>query len=189
MRVGKRKIQALPCIIFVCIISFLFGTGMISLWQENLFFQKNILNVDFLREISNVYIDKRALFFLCLKERLGAFFIMLLMSSTIWNIAFVFSYFMLHGFAIGCVVEILIIRYGWKGVTIYLSAVLPQCILYAIGYLILGCWCMNREKTETKEKLVERKLVSIFIAFVINLLGIYIESVFSLKIFSMILNV
>ena len=96
---------------------------------------------------------------------------------------------MLHGFAIGCVVEILIIRYGWKGVTIYLSAVLPQCILYAIGYLILGCWCMNREKTETKEKLVERKLVSIFIAFVINLLGIYIESVFSLKIFSMILNV
>ena len=189
MRVGKRKIQALPCIIFVCIISFLFGTGMISLWQENLFFQKNILNVDFFREISNVYIDKRALFFLCLKERLGAFFIMLLMSSTIWNIAFVFSYFMLHGFAIGCVVEILIIRYGWKGVTIYLSAVLPQCILYAIGYLILGCWCMNREKTETKEKLVERKLVSIFIAFVINLLGIYIESVFSLKIFSMILNV
>lgn len=189
MRVGKRKIQALPCIVFVCIISFLFGTGMISLWQENLFFQKNILNVDFFREISNVYIDKRALFFLCLKERLGAFFIMLLMSSTIWNIAFVFSYFMLHGFAIGCVVEILIIRYGWKGVTIYLSAVLPQCILYAIGYLILGCWCMNREKTETKEKLVERKLVSIFIAFVINLLGIYIESVFSLKIFSMILNV
>ena len=189
MRVGKRKIQALPCIVFVCIISFLFGTGLISLWQENLFFQKNILNVDFFREISNVYIDKRALFFLCLKERLGAFFIMLLMSSTIWNIAFVFSYFMLHGFAIGCVVEILIIRYGWKGVTIYLSAVLPQCILYAIGYLILGCWCMNREKTETKEKLVERKLVSIFIAFVINLLGIYIESVFSLKIFSMILNV
>ena len=189
MRVGKRKIQALPCIVFVCIISFLFGTGMISLWQENLFFQKNILNADFFREISNMYIDKRALFFLCLKERLGAFFIMLLMSSTIWNIAFVFSYFMLHGFAIGCVVEILIIRYGWKGVTIYLSAVLPQCILYAIGYLILGCWCMNREKTETKEKLVERKLVSIFIAFVINLLGIYIESVFSLKIFSMILNV
>ena len=189
MRVGKRKIQALPCIVFVCIISFLFGTGLISLWQENLFFQKNILNVDFFREISNVYIDKRALFFLCLKERLGAFFIMLLMSSTIWNIAFVLSYFMLHGFAIGCVIEILIIRYGWKGVTIYLSAVLPQCILYAIGYLILGCWCMNREKTETKEKLVERKLVSIFIAFVINLLGIYIESVFSLKIFSMILNV
>lgn len=189
MRVGKQKIKALPCIVFVCIISFLFGTGMISLWQENLFFQKNILNVDFFREISNMYIDKRALFFLCLKERLGAFFIMLLMSSTIWNIAFVLFYFMLHGFAIGCVVEILIIRYGWNGVAIYLFTVLPQCILYVIGYLILGCWCLNREKAESKDNLAERKLGMIFVAFIINLLGIYIESVFSLKIFSVFLNV
>ena len=189
MRVGKQKIPSLPCIIFVCMFSFILGTTMVSIWQENIFFQKNIFNVEFLREISNVYIDKRALFFLCLKERLGAFFIMFLVSSTIWNIVFVFSYFMLHGFAIGCVVEVLIIRYGWSGVTIYLSAVLPYYILYAIGYLILGCWCLNREKTETKDNLSERKLGMIFIAFFINLLGIYIESAFSLKIFSVILNV
>ena len=189
MRVGKQKIPSLPCIIFVCMFSFILGTTMVSIWQENIFFQKNIFNVEFLREISNVYIDKRALFFLCLKERLGAFFIMFLVSSTIWNIVFVFSYFMLHGFAIGCVVEVLIIRYGWNGVIIYLSAVLPQFILYTIGYLILGCWCLNREKTETKDNLSERKLGMIFIAFFINLLGIYIESAFSLKIFSVILNV
>ena len=189
MRVGKQKIPALPCIIFVFIISFLFGIGMISLCQENIFFQNNVLNVDFLREINNVYIDKRALFFLCLKERLGAFFIMMLMSSTIWNTIFVFSYLMLHGLATGCVVEVLIIRYGWSGVTIYLSAVLPYYILYAIGYLILGCWCLNREKIETKENIGERKLTTVFIAFFIILLGIYIESVFSLKIFSVILNV
>ena len=138
MRVGKQKIPSLPCIIFVCMFSFILGTTMVSIWQENIFFQKNIFNVEFLREISNVYIDKRALFFLCLKERLGAFFILFLVSSTIWNIVFEFSYFMLHGFAIGCVVEVLIIRYGWNGVIIYLSAVLPQCILYTIGYLILG---------------------------------------------------
>ena len=143
MKIRDKKIPSLLCIIIVCIVGFLLGVLTVSLWQDNLFFKKEILNIDFIHEIHNVYIDKRALFFLCLRKRLRAFFVLIVMSVSTWNIIFVLSFFAFQGWAVGAIFEVWIIRYGWKGLVIYLATIVPPGILYMWGYFMLGCWCLN----------------------------------------------
>ena len=189
MSFNVKKSLSIPFIVFVSMIGFMLGIMMISLWQDNLFFQEQILNADFIGEINNIYVDKRALFFLCLKKRLCAFFIMLLLSTSVWNITFVLSFFVFQGFAVGSIVEILIIRYGWQGLVLYFSMVFPQCICYLLGYFILGYWCLYREKERKQSDLDKVSMGKVLVAFSLNLLGIYIESVFSLKIFSLFFDV
>ena len=72
---------------------------------------------------------------------------------------------------------------------IYFSSVFPQCMFYIWGYLLIGCWCLNRDKSGTQMTFAQKRLEIIFIAFVVIILGIYVESAFSLKIFSVILDV
>ena len=189
MEVEKKKLSPFTCILFVGILGFLVGTAMVSLWQENLFFKDNILDSDFIYEIGNLYVDKRALFFLCLKKRLRAFFILILMSSSVWNWGVVLFFFSFHGFAVGSMMELLIIRYGWQGVMLYFSAIFPQSIFYIIGYLILGCWCLNMGMGSTKRCFADMNWGIVLCSLVINLVGIYVESEFSVKIFSMFLDV
>ena len=189
MNFNVKKILSLPFIVLMGAIGFLLGVMMISLWQNNLFFQEQVLSSDFIYEINNLYVDKRALFFLCLKKRLCAFFIMLLLSTTIWNVAFVLLFFVFQGFAIGSIVEILMIRYGWQGFAIYFLMVFPQCLCYLWGYFMLGQWCLNKEKNRNQRGMEPVGLGRVLVAFCINLLGIFIESVFSLKIFSFIFRI
>lgn len=189
MKAGIRKIPSLPCIVFLCIFGFLTGVCLISLWEENIYFRENILDIDFIHEMNNVYVDKRALFFLCMEKRLRAFFILIVMSASMWNGVIVFSFFAFSGFAAGSIIELLVIRYGWEGVTLYFSAVFPHGILYLLGYLLIGCWCLNREKERIQNAVSDKKLGILFMAFLIILLGIYLESTFSVKIFSIIFDV
>lgn len=189
MNFNVKKILSLPFIVLMGAIGFLLGVMMISLWQNNLFFQEQVLSSDFIYEINNLYVDKRALFFLCLKKRLCAFFIMLLLSTTIWNVAFVLLFFAFQGFAIGSIVEVLVIRYGWQGFGMYFLMVFPQCLCYLCGYFILGHWCLNKGKNRNQRDLDKIGMGRVLVAFCINLLGIFIESAFSLKLFSVIFNV
>ena len=189
MEVEKKKLSPFTYISFISILGFLLGSAMVSLWQDNLLFQKNVLTPDFIYEISNLYVDKRALFFLCLKKRLRAFFVLILVSSSMWKWGIVLCFFGFHGFAVGSMVELLIIRYGWQGIILYFSATFPQNVFYVLGYSILGCWCLGGGKRSTKRIFADRKLGIVFCALVINLIGIYVESEFSVKIFSMIFDV
>ena len=189
MNFNVNKILSMPFLVFVGMIGFLLGIMMISLWQDNIFFQEQVLNADFIFEINNLYVDKRALFFLCLRKRLSAFFIMLLLSTSAWNVAIVLSFFVFQGFAVGSIVEVLIIQYGCQGIMLYFSTVFPQCICYSCGYFMLGYWCLNRGNHRSQMDLNKMGFRKVFIAFVVNLLGIYLESVFSLKIFSIFFNV
>lgn len=184
MEAEKRKLSPFTCISFISIFGFMLGTVMVSLWQDNLFFQNCILDSDFIHEIGNLYVDKRALFFLCLEKRLRAFFVMILMSSSVWNWGTVLFFFFFHGFAVGSMVELMIIRYGWQGIMLYFSAIFPQSIFYILGYLILGCWCLRRGKRTFADMNWGLVLCALFI----NLIGIYMESEFSVKIFSTILD-
>ena len=185
MKIGNKKIPSLPCISVICTVGFLLGIVMLSLWQDNLFFQNEILNIDFINEMNHVYVDKRALFFLCMRKRLRAFFVLTIMSVSVWNLSIVLSFFAFQGFAVGAIMELLVIRYGGKGFIVYLASVFPHGILYLWGYFILGCWCLNAKTREADDK----KKGVLLASFMIILGGIYLESMFSLKIFLMILDV
>ena len=166
------------------------GVLTIALWQENWLVSEKILEQDFICRINEFCIDKRALFFLCLEKRLGAFFLLFLLafsSVNVWaNIFFSF----LNGLYMGSIIELMSMRYGIQGILMYMLLVLPHGFFYTVGYLKLGCWCLKIEKSiyeelrkkEAKVRYFKNK-GSLIAALVWVLLGVVLESYVNLKIF------
>ena len=188
-RIGER-ISPLLLILIVSILGFVTGIFMVALWQENWLVTNGILNQDFMHKIDELMIDKRALFFLCIEKRLGAFFLLFLLAFSSVNVFVNVLFFVFHGLYIGSMVELLVIRYGLQGSLMYASLVLPQGIFYVIGYLLLGYWCLSAERmTSGVNRKKEEKLKGIMKkgcllkAFVFVFIGIILESYVNLKIF------
>ncbi|MBR5596549.1 MAG: stage II sporulation protein M [Lachnospiraceae bacterium] len=196
MTFGKIKIPSIVVVFLIIFLGFFSGVLTISLWQENWLLQNNIMAQDFVEMMKSLNVDKRALFFLCLWKRLRAFFVVFLLSFSSLNIISVLSYMGFCGFTIGSIVELLIIRYGFKGIVLYLAFVFPQGLFYGLAALILGCWCLNSEtgmkggrnkKVEKIRQFKEKKylLLVVFLIF----LGAYLESNINKKIFLMFFDV
>lgn len=188
----KIRIEIPPIILitFVVFVGFIAGVLSIALWKENWLISEGILNSEFISDITELKIDKRALFFLCLGKRMRAFFLLFLLSFSSVNSWVNFAFFLLSGFFAGSVVEILTIRYGMQGIAMYFTMIFPQGLCYILGFLILGCWCLKRESIE--RSLRERKIQkirkienkkAIIISCVLILVGIIIESYINPKIF------
>ena len=190
----KRRINRVPAILLLFIIvvlGFITGVLTIALWQENWLVQEEILNKEFIFKINELNIDKRALFFLCLGKRLRAFFILFLLAFSTVNIFVNIIFFSLNGLYIGSVMELFAIRYGMQGIIMYLSLVLPHGIFYVIGFMILGCWCLNLEKntlTALNRKIEKLKRIKdigrIAIAMIFILIGVILESYINMDFFS-----
>ena len=186
----KGKISPILLILIISILGFITGIFTIVLWQENWLITDGILNQDFIYKIEELTIDKRALFFLCMEKRLRAFFLLFLLVFSTVNVFANVLFFFLSSLYIGSVIELLTIRYGMQGILMYVSLVLPQGVFYILGYLMLGCWCLNMEKNEEgkiqKKKDKVRNVSDkgrLFTAFIFVFIGIMLESYANLEIF------
>ena len=189
----KENANKIPAVIYILLISgvgFIIGVLTIGLKQENWLISGDILEQDFIYRIKELSIDKRALFFLCLGKRLRAFFILFLLAFSSVNRFSNVLFFILYGWYVGSIIELFAVRYGWQGIMMYLSLVLPQGILYVLGFVILGCWCWNLENMVAKtvnQKVEKVKKINgisrIIIAFLFVFVGCVLESYISLEIF------
>ena len=196
MTIGKLKIPSITVVLITSCVGFLTGVFVIALWQGNWLMQNNIMEPDFLEMVKNLNIDKRALFFLCLGKRLRAFFLLVLLSFSSLNIVCVLAYFGFCGFSIGSVLEVLIIRYGFQGVCLFFTFVLPQGVLYVLSAFIVGCWCLNSEnsvKGQRNKKIQKichcKKKKLLILSLLMIFMGAYLESNINKKIFLMFFNI
>lgn len=183
MKKTEIKIPSLILIAVISIVGFMFGVFTIALWQENWLVNQGILNREFIYQINNLKIDKRALFFLCFGKRLRAFFVLFLLTFSSVNRFSNLVFFGLNGFYVGSIMELFTVRYGMQGIIMYLSLVLPHGIFYVIGFVILGCWCLNMEKGgysgvyKRKEKVKSiKKKGALIISLIMILFGAILES-------------
>jgi len=186
----KDKISPIIFILFLSILGFISGILTIAFWQENWLICDGVLGQEFVYQIEDLNINKRALFFLCMEKRLRAFFILFLLAFSTVNVFSNITFFFLHGLYIGSVMELFTIRYGIQGILVYLSMILPQGIFYIPGFLSLGCWCLNMEKIQgnvsekkigkLRKNMDKRRLG---VAFMLVLTGILLESFVNSKIF------
>lgn len=186
----RGRFSPILLILIISILGFVLGVLSIALCQENWLITDGILNQDYIYKIEKLTIDKRALFFLCMEKRLRAFFLLFLLAFSTVNIFANVLFFFLSSLYVGSVIELLTIQYGMQGIWMYLVLVLPQGIFYVLGYLTLGCWCLNMEKsgdgkTQKKKDKVQNfkgkgKLIT---AFVFVFIGIMLESYVNSEIF------
>lgn len=186
----QNKIPSIIWIIALSVLGFVIGTLTIALRQENWLIHEGILNQEFICNIESISIDKRALFFLCLGRRIRAFFLLLLLSFSSVNIFMNCVFFLINGFYTGSILELFAIRYGMQGIGMYFTMVFPQGICYALGFGILGCWCLNQEKIQgnvQNKKIGKLKNIRsgkvLIMSFFMILIGIILESYINPKIF------
>lgn len=186
----RTRIPSILILSILCFLGFLAGALTVAFWQENWLIGEGILNRDFIFEVERVKIDKRAVFFLCLGRRMRAFFLLFLLAFSSVNLLVTFSFFLLSGFCVGSIMEVLAIRFGMQGIAMYFTMVFPQGLFYALGFLVLGCWCLNQEGREGKQinrkmekvRIIRNKKV-VVVSFIMILLGIIVESYINPKIF------
>ena len=186
----RNSITPIIWILALSSLGFVMGTLTIAVGQENWLIKEGILNQEFISNTELLIIDKRALFFLCLGRRIRAFFLLLLLSFSSVNIFFNSFFFLISGIYTGSIMELFSIRYGMQGIGMYFTMIFPQGIFYVLGFWILGCWCLNQEKLQSNTKNKKLKKLrniknkrSVFIAFLLVLIGIILESYVNPKIF------
>lgn len=185
-----NKIRPIVFIVFFIVLGFITGVIWIALWKENRFLSEGILDEKFIRNVEEMVIDKRAMFILCLGEKMRSFVLLFLLSFSSVNFWVTNLFFLISGVAIGSIVEVLIIRYGMQGILMYLTMIIPQGLFYGLGFILLGCWCLQNERNDSslRNKKVQKiknlkKSKAIFASFFLLLIGVFLESYVNPKIF------
>ena len=122
------------------------GIVWVSLGREGWLLAALQLEPDFLWKIEQISVDKRALFFLTAGKRLRAFFLLWILSYSLFRRVGTLGYFLYGGLCAGCVMELLIIKYGIKGLLFYLGLIFPQALFYIPGYMLMGNFCLRRAR-------------------------------------------
>lgn len=141
MNVAKkeRELKRPGLVIVVLFIAgYLAGIACVCFLQEIWLQQWNFLGLELLQRAEHFQIERTALFFLCVRRRLGAFFLLWLMSFSSVRWLFSGGFFLSCGLAAGTVMEVLAIRYGIRGLTLSFVLILPQALCYIPAFFIIG---------------------------------------------------
>ena len=186
----KYRIPPILLLLILCGVGFFTGVFSMALRKGNFLVNDNVLGQEFMYQMADLRIDKRALFFLCFWKRMRAFFLLFLLAFSSVNLFTNAVFFLLNGLYIGSVMELFSMRYGLQGILMYLSFVLPQGVFYAMGFLSLGCWCLRLEWSQhgfADKKIGKIKTglnkKTVFMAFLLILIGVLLESFINSKIF------
>ncbi|MGL5259987.1 MAG: hypothetical protein ACRC7V_07755 [Lachnospiraceae bacterium] len=107
---------------------------LLCVYYDEFKLQGYFLEPYFFQNIQNIKEDKRALTLLCIKERIGALFLIFFLSKKIWLRKIIYIYLLLFGVVLGILFEIYIIQFGMYGVFLFLASMLPQYIFYLLFF-------------------------------------------------------
>ncbi len=84
-----------------------------------------------------------AFFYYVLKKRLGGMIILIVLSTTYLGLFLCMGTAFWFGASAGAVLTVAILRYGIKGILLYVISLFPQCIIYIPAFFLLLVWCEN----------------------------------------------
>ena len=184
------KIRPIFFILFFVVLGFIIGVMWVTFRKENWFLSEGILNEKFIRNMEEMDIDRRALFFICLGEKMRSFVLLFILSFSVVNFWIISLFFLISGIAVGSIIELLVIRYGMQGILMYLTMTIPHGLFYALGFAVLGCWCLKQEQNGTtiQNKKIQKvrnlkNCKALFFSFLFLVIGIFLESYLNPKIF------
>ncbi|MGN1314186.1 MAG: stage II sporulation protein M [Lachnospiraceae bacterium] len=164
-------------LLILFLLCFFIGLFFSSLTRESQIWDMTGLEPVYLGKIEHLSIDKGMLFFLTAGKRLRTFFLLWLLSHSVLNRPITLFSFAYWGISAGAVSELLIIKYGFKGILLYFGLVFPQTLFYMPGYLLLGNYCLKYlpPLTEKEKGGGRRKLECLLASFGLLLVGVISE--------------
>lgn len=136
-RIGnKEKREGANWLLFFS-LGFIVGVLLVNIktdyfLEDSLFFGEELLNrlsyTSFHNEQYMVYL---------LQNRIGILLFLLVAATTIFGIVIMYLYVAWFGMSLGILMAVVTMRYGGKGILIFLGAILPQEIIYIPAFLFL----------------------------------------------------
>lgn len=128
---------------------FLLGIALVYIKKGAFILQTDFLGKETIMRMKNLSFDYTALFLYCLKQR---FFL----GSTLFLAALagiggfaVLAALLWSGFSFGVVLSVLSVRYGLKGILLFLAGSFPQALLLVPAFYMLAKWCVKNGKVQT----------------------------------------
>ena len=170
-------------ILLLALAGYLLGIFWVCFRQELWIQQWDLFGLELLRKAEYLEIDKRALLFLCIRNRLGAFLLLCILSGSILRWQAVSLFFLLGGVFTGSLMEVLAIRYGVRGLLLYVAMIFPQYLCYLPAFFALGKSMVRMEERflgeqgrELKLWQKRRKVRTVAVCFLVVITGTLLES-------------
>ena len=154
-----------------------------------------LLNEDWILSLQSGYTDSKSLFVYILLKRLKEIGLLFLLSTTFVGILYVYGYTAALGVGMGVLLAVSCLRYGIKGLLLFLLALFPQTFIYipAFIYILHLCYMIcvklyfphkDYSKSSSSMKVfIVKNVICICIAVSVVIIGILIESYVNPKIF------
>lgn len=172
----ERKERTAWTLLFMA--GFLAGIGIICLFLQNLVVESGFLDASFLAGMQYLDINKNGLFLYALKQRMGmAAFLALLSAAGAAGMG-ISLLLVWSGISAGVVLTVFSMRFGIKGLLLFLACILPQMLLLIPGFLMLMDWCSRK---------LERK--QLLLPLIVVIMGCFLESYVNPYIFKVVLKI
>ena len=163
----------------VFVIGLVIGIIMINLEKNTLLEPTGILEESVLKNLLSNGPDNRVLFWYVLRNRILEFVILVILSTTYLGVAVCVLSSGWYGFAAGVFIGVGVMRYGIKGIFLFLAAVLPQYLLYGPMLYGLFLWCettCNQIYGKKTTLILWERVLSLILLFCLLFVGCVAES-------------
>lgn len=130
---GKGSARWLCLFLFGFIVSIF----TVNLWTEQLLTNTGFMDETSLSTLKYLEINSNSFFLYILKKRLATIWLLALLSVSMLGIAATYAYTVWLGFTIGFLLSALTIRFGMKGMLLFLISLFPHYILYIPATILL----------------------------------------------------
>ena len=127
---------------------FLGGIAAVCFWPEVMVENTGFLSPSFINRLKDIEVNSGGLFWYSLRKRMGAACFLLLSSTAGMSAAGIGVMMLWAGGAAGTVLTALSMRYGLKGLLLFVFSLLPQQLLLVPACLMLMDSCFKRRETK-----------------------------------------
>lgn len=182
-------------------IFFALGICITNLWKTEIVDKTGFLGEYTLLCMNHVKIDYMDYFMYLLQKRAGMTVVLAILSSTYLGIICIYLYIGWLGLAAGIFLTGAGIRYGTKGILLFLGGMIPHQIILLPCGIIFICWCYRmctalyypRHCSEpvygSKKQFIMRKLIQLPFFIGVVIIGCLLECYVNPYIFTKILKI
>lgn len=121
---------------------FLTGLVLIYMGQQRLVAETQFLGSMSVEQTGLLEIDRSMLFLYSLRQRGGPALLLILLSAAGAGGLAVCLYLIWAGFCAGVILSVLSLRYGIRGILLFVGGCVPQILFLIPSYLLLLRWCI-----------------------------------------------
>lgn len=175
--------------IYVFLFGFFMGVFVMNMWKNALLGSTGFLNEEMLYQMKYARIDAQLFRGYVLQKRLTLFALLVMFATTYLGIAVAYGALIWFGFSFGMLLASCTIRYGFKGVLLFFSALLPQYLIYVPVFWMLLHWCYEvcasvyfpsriykEAQYRSRKAFVAAKGIQLFFYLLVVIIGILLES-------------